>query len=261
MKSTILFITALFSISLVAADFEETRKFSLDAKDISKLFIDCGAGYLKITGMGDSEKIFVTAKIEMDNIDLDDAERILEKYLELYLEERGSRAELVSSFEKSHNFFSSIFSSHGNVRVNLTVEVPEKMNVEIDDGSGFIEVNNIYGKLFIDDGSDYIDIKDNRGNIEIDDGSGDINIRNTKGNIEIDDGSGDIEIENIVGNINLDDGSGSIKVMEIDGTVRVDDGSGSISIRNVEEDVIIEDDGSGGLSIRDIAGTVYRYDD
>ena len=261
MKSITFLIVFLFSFTLFAADFEETRKLSLDADDISKLFIDCGAGYLKLSGDDDLNEILVTAKIEIDNIDPEDAERIMDKYLELTLEKRGSRAELISTFERSQSIFSFIFNKHGNVRINLKIEIPANMDIDIDDGSGFIEIEEIEGDIFIDDGSDYIEITDVKGKVEIDDGSGDINIKNIIGEIEIDDGSGAIDIRNITGDIFLNDGSGKITVVEIDGNVRVDDGSGSINIENVEEDVIIEDDGSGSVHIRDIAGNIYRYDE
>jgi hypothetical protein len=261
MKSITFLLIFLFSFSLIAADFEETRKFSLDAEEISKIFIECGAGFLKVSGNNNSETIFVTANIEIDNTDPEDAERILDKYLELYLKERGSRAELVSRFESTKSFFSSIFNNQGSVRIDLIVEVPEKIDIEIDDGSGFIEIKKISGDLYIDDGSGDIDIEKIDGNVEVDDGSGDIDIEKIDGNVEVDDGSGEIDIEDVIGNIYIDDGSGRITVVEIDGNVRVDDGSGSINIKSVEEDVVIEDDGNGSVNIRDIAGNVYRYDD
>jgi hypothetical protein len=261
MKKITFLLILLFSFSIIAADFEETRKFTLNADDISKLFIDCGAGYLKITGDDNLSEIRVKAEIEMDDIDPDDAERILDKYMELFLKKRGSRAELVSRIERTQTFLSSLFSGHGGFRINLIVDVPTDIDIDVDDGSGYIKIKNIDGDIYIDDGSDYIELTDINGRIGIDDGSGDVEIDNVKGDVEIDDGSGEMDIRNVIGDIYLDDGSGRITVVEIDGNVRVDDGSGSINIERVEEDVIIEDDGSGSVNIRDIAGNVYRYDE
>jgi len=261
MKKIILILFLIFSFSMFAADFEETRKFTLNADGISKLFVDCGAGYLKISGDNNLNEIRVKAEIEMDDIDPDDAERVLDRYMELFLKERGGRAELVSRIERSGSFFSNIFRGHGNFQINLIVEVPSEIDIDVDDGSGYVKIKNINGDVYIDDGSDYIELRNIVGRIGIDDGSGDIDINDVKGNVEIDDGSGEMDIRNVVGDIYLDDGSGRITVEEIDGNVRVDDGSGSINIESVEEDVIIEDDGSGSVNIRDIAGNVYRYDD
>lgn len=261
MKSIILFVIIIFSYSLMAADFEETRKFTLDAEDISKLFVDCGAGYLIIKGDKDLSEIRVKAEIEMDDIDPGDAERIIDRYMELYLKERGNRAELISRVERTGSFFSNLLNGFGNIRINLTVDVPEKIDIDIDDGSGYIKIKNINGDVYIDDGSDYIEVESIKGRVGIDDGSGDINVNDVEGDVEIDDGSGEMDIRNVLGDVNVDDGSGRITVVEVDGSVRVDDGSGSINIESVEEDVIIEDDGSGSVNIRDIAGNVYRYDE
>ena len=261
MKNLYSIFLILFTFNLYAVDFEETRKFSLPADNISKLFIDCGAGYLKITGDDNLSEIKVTAEITIDNMDPEDAERVVEKYLELYLKDRGNRAELVSQIEHRGSFLSNLFNGYGNFKIDLTVDVPAKLDIDIDDGSGYIKIKNINGDLYIDDGSDFIEIVNVNGKISIDDGSGDIDISDIKGDVEIDDGSGGMYIVNIVGDVDLDDGSGSIKVSEVDGNVRVNDGSGSINIEGVKEDVIIEDDGSGGVNIRDIAGNVYRYDE
>jgi hypothetical protein len=261
MKIFIIFFIILSSFSLIAADFQETRKFSLPADNISKLYVDCGAGYLEISGDKNLNEIRVKAEILINEIDPDDAEKFIDRYMELYLKERGSRAELISQVESKGSFFSNLFNGYGNVRINLQVEVPETMNLDIDDGSGHIKIKNIEGNIYIDDGSDYIELTSVTGRITIDDGSGDIEIADIKGDVEIDDGSGEIDIHNVIGNVYLDDGSGRITVEEIDGNVRIDDGSGSINIYSVEEDVIIEDDGSGSVNIRDIAGNVYRYDE
>lgn len=261
MKTLTIFLTILFIIPVFAADYTETRNLSLDSEDIEKLIIDCGAGYLKVTGNKNLDEIEVTARIEIDNIDPERAEKLLEKYLNLSLKSRGNRAILTSTFERTDSFFSFIFNKNANVTVDLIVEIPARLHVDIDDGSGFIEIRDILDGIRIDDGSGYIEINDTNGDINIDDGSGDIDIENVVGDVDIDDGSGDVNLKNTKGDIIVNDGSGEIYAFEIDGNVRVDDGSGSINIDGVEEDVIIEDAGSGSVSIRNVSGRVHRYDD
>ncbi len=261
MKTLTIMSVILFIFPLFAADYTETRNLNLDCEDIEKLIIDCGAGYLKVTGNKNIDEIEVTARIEIENINTEKAERLLEKYIELSLKARGSRAILTSSFERTESFFSFIFNKNANVTIDLTVEIPEHLHVDIDDGSGFIEIRNLSGDIRIDDGSGDIEIDDSDGDIDIDDGSGDIEIEDVTGEIDIDDGSGDINIKNAKGDIFVDDGSGEIYAVEIDGNIKVDDGSGSININGVEEDVIIEDAGSGSVSIKNVAGKVHRYDD
>lgn len=234
-------IVVLFSTG-IAGTYQETRNLSLPAENISHLKIDCGAGFLKVQGDPDLTEIQVTAEIELRNVDRDKAPKILDKYLDLSLRKHGSSAILISDFDHSGSFFSALFGDHSQITIDLTVKVPQKLGIDVDDGSGFIEISQTNGDL------------------EIDDGSGDLTIRNAVGDIEIDDGSGGILIKDITGKVEIDDGSGEINISGIKGDVRVDDGSGSIIIDDVDGNVIIEDDGSGGVHIANVTGKIIRRD-
>lgn len=224
----VLFVSTSFS-------FEAVKKLRLSADGIEKLEIDCGAGYLYLTGDDSLESIEVEAEIVVKGKGERDTERYIEENLELELKKRGSRAVLVSKFKNGRfweNFRSRV--------INLKVRTPKNMNLYIDDGSGEMRVEQIIGR------------------VEIDDGSGEIHISGIQGDVSIDDGSGTIDVTDVFGNLHIDDGSGTIEVRGIDQNVRVDDGSGSIYIDGVGGDVIIEDDGSGSLRIKNVKGKVIR---
>ncbi|MEJ2049266.1 MAG: hypothetical protein P8Y60_05370 [Calditrichota bacterium] len=242
MKFSLMFVAVFLCSTIFAGTYQETKNLSLPAENISHLKIDCGAGFLKVQGDPNLTEIQVTAEIELRNVDRDKAPKILDKYLDLSLKKHGSRAILISDFDHSGSFFSALFGDHPQITIDLTVKVPQKLGINIDDGSGFIEVSQTNGDL------------------EIDDGSGDLTIRNAVGDIEIDDGSGGILIKDITGKVEIDDGSGEINISGIKGDVRVDDGSGSIIIDDVDGNVIIEDDGSGGVHIANVTGKVIRRD-
>ncbi len=90
--------------------------------------------------------------------------------------------------------------------------------------------------------------------LDIEDSSGSIEIRNVAG-VDVTDGSGSITIEAVAGDVTLNDGSGSIDVREVGGRVLIeDDGSGSITVTNVEGDLIVEEDGSGSIRATDVGG-------
>ena len=48
--------------------------------------------------------------------------------------------------------------------INLDVELPENIALQVDDGSGSIEIENIGGPVTVDDGSGSMSIKDIQGN-------------------------------------------------------------------------------------------------
>ncbi len=229
-----LIVMAMFTVSLAHAgwtDYEEVRDLDLDANGISQLTINAGAGSMDVIGVAGLDKITVKATIVVPDEDKDDAARVIEKKMRLSLQEKSGEAELEAWFESGWMSFGS------SPYIVLEVHVPQGMAVNIDDGSGSIDIVDLVGDITIDDGSGSIDIR-NVANVRIDDGSGSIDLVNAKGDVWITDGSGSISVEHIQGSVTIDDGSGSIKVIDIDG------------------DLIIVDDGSGSLSFSDIRGTV-----
>jgi DUF4097 and DUF4098 domain-containing protein YvlB len=233
MKFRIIFVAVFFLCASFTFAYEDVRNLSLSAKGIDELTIDCGAGFLKVNGQKGLTDIKVEAEIVLDGRSEKDAEEFLKKYLDLSLEKRGSRAVLTSGFKEYRSIF-----SFGNKLINLTVSIPAEMDLDVDDGSGYIKIEDIVGNLVIDDGS------------------GDIEIVNTKGNVDVDDGSGEIKVEGVSGDVSVDDASGSIIIRNIGGNVTVKDGSGSITIDGVEKDVYIPSDGSGSVRLNNIKGKV-----
>ena len=229
-----LIVIAMFTVSLAHAgwsDYEEVRYLSLDAAGISQLTINAGAGSMDVTGVKGLDKISVKATIVVPDEDEDDAVRVIEKKIRLSLQENAGDANLDAWFE------SGLMSFGSSPYIALEVSVPQGMAVNIDDGSGSIDIVDLAGDLTIDDGS------------------GSIDIRNVA-HVRIDDGSGSIDLLSATGDVSIVDGSGSISVKHVQGSVTIDDGSGSIDVSDIDSDLIIVDDGSGSLRFSDIRGTV-----
>jgi hypothetical protein len=228
-------ILMMFSVSLAHAagnEYEEVRNLDLSAEGISTLEIEAGAGSLQVIGVSGTDDIVVTAIIQVAEDDDDKARKEIDAGLVLSLEKSGDNALLKSYFEGGFMNFGD------SPRVQLEVRVPERLALNIDDGSGSIVVQSVSG------------------NIELEDDSGSIMLTNVGGDVEIDDGSGSINVDGVNGDLVIGDGSGSIKVRDVTGSVTVDDGSGSINVTDVEADLIIENDGSGSLNFSNIGGQV-----
>jgi DUF4097 and DUF4098 domain-containing protein YvlB len=222
------------SLALAADDgYEEERELTLDSRGIDMLNIDNGAGSMDIRGVSGASEITVTATVLVPGRNDDKARKKIEDELVLTLEKKSDVAVLKAYFDEG-----GFFNFGDSPSVSLVVSMPEGMHLEVDDGSGSIEINNV------------------RGDVMLDDGSGSIDMTEVGGEVEIDDGSGSISVRTVGGDISINDGSGSIKVRGVAGTVTVDDGSGSIDVSDVEEDLIIVEDGSGGLDFSNIAGRV-----
>jgi hypothetical protein len=234
-----LLMMIVFAANLVQAawsDYEETRDLSLDAQGVETLRIEAGAGSLDVTGVAGSYRIVVAALIRVPDADRDDAREIVGDDLILSLVRDGDRAELKGFFKDTGRLFGS------SPTVGLEVSLPDGMSLDIEDGSGSIEVRNV------------------RGDIELDDESGSIQMTDVGGMLNINDGSGSISIRGAGGAIAIVDGSGSVTVARAGGSVTIEDGSGSIDVSDVAGDLIIPDDGSGSVVFSGIAGRVEQAD-
>jgi hypothetical protein len=237
--TSLVLLTVLFGAAIASADEIET--LTLDARDLRALKIDAGPGFLKIDATS-GDRIEVVAEIIADSGDY-----------QLTLERKGDRAVLVSDVEP----WAAIFLAEWP-RINLTVKVPANLALDINDGSGYIQITGMRAKASIDDGSGEIIVRDHVGDVRIDDGSGEIDVAGVTGNVTIEDGSGPITVRNIVGDVKVDDGSGSMEVEKVDGRVTVRDGSGSIDVSDVTRGLNIIDSGSGSVHTHNISGGVER---
>lgn len=216
-------------------DYQEQRELAIDAGGIRLLRIDAGAGSLTVRGVDGIDRIEVVATVLVSGAEGDKAREYVEKRMVLTLDKSGSRAELVADFKDSMGF------GKGGA-IALDVNMPKGIDLDIDDGSGSIEV------------------LDTEGALEINDGSGSISARNVT-DVRIDDGSGSIDLTDASGDVRIDDGSGSIKVSRVTGSIVVDDGSGSINVADVEGNFRVVDAGSGSVNYTGVAGEVSLPND
>ena len=228
-------ILAMFAASFAHGawtDYDEVRDLSLDANGIGSLVINAGAGSLEVEGVQGASEIKVTATIQVPGKSDEKAQDIIAKSLVLSLQRDGDMAVLTSYFEDGGRAWDE---SPG---VRLVVTVPREFNLDVDDSSGSLVIENVLG------------------DIRVDDSSGSIRMSNVGGTVDIEDGSGSIMVGGVGGDISIDDGSGSINVDDVKGSVIVEDGSGSITVNGVGQDLIIVDDGSGSINYKNVQGKV-----
>jgi hypothetical protein len=234
-----------------AGSIENTQHLELAVKDIRSIHIICGPGFLDVFGVEGGDRIKVTAAIKISGITQNILEDFLDEHVLLSLKKRHRKAVLQSEFKNEKLM-------KADAKIDLTVEVPESLDVKIDDGTGAIFVTALDSNLEIEDGSGSIEIRMMTGRVSISDDSGKIEVTDITGNLEVKDGSGSIDIGGVKGNVRINDGSGSMTVTDIDGNLTVTDGSGSIEISDVTQNVFIKDAGSGILEIEGVKGEVVK---
>jgi DUF4097 and DUF4098 domain-containing protein YvlB len=249
MRGRAVLIVLFIPVLAFAGSLENTQYLELSTKDIHSIHIICGSGYLDVFGVERNDRIKVTATVKISGIAQNMLEEFLDKHVLLSLKKRTRKAVLQSEF-KNKNLMKA------DAKIDLTVEVPKSLSVDIDDGSGSIFVTGIAKNLKIVDGSGSIEIRMTAGPISISDGSGAIDLTDITGNLEVKDGSGKINIDRVKGNVYIVDSSGSMTIKDIDGSLTVTDGSGSIEISDVTQNVFIKEAGSGTLEIDGVKGKV-----
>ena len=249
MKYCLILLLILLPVSAFAETAREIKHLELAADGVQSLAIECGAGALKLRGETGLDTIRIIAEIEVESTGESDLRNVIDKQLVLEIEKLGGKAVLRCHLKK-------LTIPSREARINLSIGVPEKLNVNIQDGSGKITVNDLVGNLIIDDDSGKILVKNVIGKVSIQDSSGDIGIEDVSGSVEIRDGSGDITAISIIGHVTVTDGSGGITIQDIDGSVTVSDGSGRIEINQVTKNVFIRENGSGEMDIDAVKGKV-----
>lgn len=227
--------------------FEAQRDARLDAASGDRLVLIARSGSLRVEGRSGTGEITVRGRACASS------EALLER-LRLRSERSGGIARV--EVEEIDSEDGVNWRDNTYARLDLVIEIPAGMQVDIEDGSGEMIVRGT-GDLVIDDGSGEIDVADIDGSVRIEDGSGEVMVARVRGDVTIDDGSGEVTVSDITGSLTLDDGSGSIDIAGIDGSVRIpDDGSGDLDVRDVGGDLIVSDKGTGNIDHSDVRGRV-----
>ncbi|MBA3657201.1 MAG: hypothetical protein H0W69_07605 [Gemmatimonadaceae bacterium] len=227
------------------------RNATVNASGAKRIEIDASAGFLKIKGGTSSTEVKITglARASSQN---------LLREIKLVAERRGEVVYIKADIEERNNSW----GDNCYRALDLTIDVPSQLPLEIEDGSGEIVISGTAG-IRLTDGSGSIDIQNIGGPVVIEDGSGEIQLRNIRGNIEIDDGSGEIVARGVTGDLVIkDDGSGSIEGYDVSGSFTVrNDGSGGIKADGVGGDFNVRSKGSGGVNYYNVKGSVKIPDD
>jgi DUF4097 and DUF4098 domain-containing protein YvlB len=207
--------------------YEKDIELTLDLDSSDSLAINAAAGDLEVRGVAGLDKAVINGRVCVSKQAwLDDAQ------VETIA---GNRAQINVNLPAKSSGWSLIGNSYA--RIDLVIEVPHDMTLEVKDSSGDASFHNVAA----------IQLQDSSGDIEIEDSSGPISIR---------DSSGDIDIERIAGDFTVEsDSSGDINISEIGGTALVKkDSSGDIRFTHITHDAIVEVDSSGDISAKDIGG-------
>ncbi len=209
------------------AKYDDTKTWKLDANGIKELRVDVPVGSVEIVGSETTKEIVVTADIVIRKMDDDEAVEYLKK-CKMDLVKKGDKAVFEFDLKKGkHHWF---FGSSISISIDITIEVPRSMNLDLSSGAGDFDVKKITGNLTVETGAGNITLTDVKGIIEADSGAGNVEIKKVIGDVTVETGAGNIELDDIKGDVDADSGAGNISINDIDGLIVADTGIGNIDV-------------------------------
>ncbi|MHB0969663.1 MAG: DUF4097 family beta strand repeat-containing protein [Thermoanaerobaculia bacterium] len=241
-------VATVFSTTGFAGDCAHSgiRDVSMSARGVRKVHVVGSAGTLRVAGRHGATEVRARGKACAPST------RILGK-VQLIARRVGDEI-LIQAKLPSTGMHFSFWTSPS---LDFVVDLPATIPVEIEDGSGDMQVIRV-ASVDVEDGSGEIDIYEVGGDVQLLDGSGDVTIRDVRGNVTFSDGSGDVIVRRTTGDVDVEcDGSGDLEFVNIGGSVEIEsDGSGSIEADGVGGAFTVSNDGSGGIHFARVRGRV-----
>jgi DUF4097 and DUF4098 domain-containing protein YvlB len=161
----------------------------------------------------------------------DYGEKII-KDARITIEREGDR--LVVKRERSKERDTWDMMTKGYVSIDITATIPAGLSLDIETGSGDVDLDDREGPVKVIVGSGDVVAGDIDADFELASGSGDLHVGVVTGMCEWSSGSGDITAEGGEGRVEISTGSGDVDIDSVTGSLRVSTGSGDVDLGTLE---------------------------
>jgi hypothetical protein len=146
----------------------------------------------------------------------------------------------------------------GYATLDLTVQVPAALRIEITDTSGDVDAQGVRLARITDSSGD-IEVRDSSGDLEVSDSSGDLGFTGIAGALTVTDSSGDLQVDTAKSVRVVRDSSGDLRIVRVSGDVTIEnDSSGDIVVDDIGGNVEVVTDSSGERRIEHVKGTIRQ---
>jgi len=120
-------------------------------------------------------------------------------------------------------------NTHSNASKWVLI-VPDGLNLDINSGTGSLEISGMEGDLKANTGTGDIDILDMEGRFNVNSGTGEIEITNAKGRFDLNAGTNDVVVVNATGKFDANSGTGDVhfKMVNPTGSSNLNSGTGDV---------------------------------
>jgi hypothetical protein len=259
--------------------FQYTEHYEKDVPSGSSIEIINRYGSVEVTA-SDEDRISVDVAKTIIASDEKEAEALSREFMYSIVEE-ASRYRVISNYNRDQNRLRG-----RRFKTSLTVRVPKKSTLSINNRYGTVEVTDLTGDQQVDNGfgattlsriSGAVDIKSRNDRVVVEDITGATSISNEFGNTEarrvagkldLKHRNGSIDIEDIKGDTKVKNEFGAITAKNVQGSFAADARMTSVDVTHVESNVTIEnhfqyvtlEDVKGAISVENRNGNVeIRY--
>ncbi|MCE7993256.1 MAG: DUF4097 domain-containing protein [Roseivirga sp.] len=203
---TTLILLALCLVTTVYG--QKTINKTFDGVESIRINIASGNGIIK---KGTSKQVKVTLEYTYDDNDYEPS-----------FDQNGTTLRIKEEFDRGRR--------NWNVRgkSEWTLEIPDGLRVDMNTGSGNIEITGLNIELDASSGSGNVEVDNITGDTRLSTGSGNIEARNMNGELRANTGSGTIRVSDAKGDADLNTGSGNIRASRLEGGLELSTGSGNV---------------------------------
>lgn len=243
-RPTVALLTLVAGCTAHRYDNTAQRSGVAEAAGVTDVKVIAGAGWLRITGRPGATQIRVTGIAHASS------EAFLKQIL-LTVTRSGNVVQISAQVPDEPQSIGEAAA------LDLTVELPPMLALNITDQSGETIIRNV-GPLTIVDNGGGLEIEGVTGDLDVTDGAGELQVSNVRGQVHIRDGSGAIYVSNVHGSVDIPtDGSGEVQVADVTGDLTIGaKQSGEVAVRDVGGNFVVDAKGSGSIEYHGINGHV-----
>jgi DUF4097 and DUF4098 domain-containing protein YvlB len=213
-----------------------TKTFSV--KPGGTLTINVDRGSIHVT-TSDSDKVDLKITRELKHSSASGAKKIFEQHkIEI------TSADNEVKIEAAHPQRNSIFNTSFNrLRVDYTIAIPTKFDINLKTAGGNIEVADLEGKAAVHTSGGDLRLGNIKGHLKAYTSGGQISLKKTEGDADIHTSGGDLNLGEIDGNLVAHTSGGHITLDKSKGAVDASTSGGNILVKNAYGPVIAHTSG------------------
>lgn len=235
MKTTILFLTAILQVVLMATNACAISYEKDTQPYLTKTFTIDGAGELQVQTSGGSidvsshegNKIVVEMYVRKGGKRIASGDAEIEEALEdfnIQIEQEYNKV-IASAKRESGNWF----GGNNNISISFKVSVPAQTACDLNTSGGSISLTGVKGKQTVKTSGGSLDLSNIDGNMKANTSGGSIKIKDYAGTLEANTSGGSINVKQARGEITLHTSGGSINLDNIQGSITASTSGGGIN--------------------------------